>query len=386
MYPTLYDSVLDLFGLSIPPFRLVQSFGMMVALAFLAASWDLKSELKRKEGLGLLAPVKKKVWQGKKSSLVEKVISAIIGFAIGYKFLALVLDFDMIAGNPQEFILSAKGNLLGGFLGAALSVGMRFWEDKKESLPEPKEVEITVHPYEQVGTITILAAVFGILGAKLFHNLENWDDLMADPVGALVSFSGLSFLGGLICATIAILWFAKKNNIKLLHLTDAALPGLMLAYGVGRMGCQIAGDGDWGIPNDAPKPEWLSFLPDWAWAYNYPNNVLGIDLKADFAQMGYVSMYGKAWPTPLYETTMALIIFGFLWFMRKRWTTPGMVMSWYLILAGAERMAIEQVRINNEYPIFGGVTQAEIISSVMIVLGIAFLFLMPKVGKKWAQY
>ena len=386
MYPTLYDLVLDLFGLSIPPFRLVQSFGMMVALAFLAASMDLKSELKRKEGLGLLAPVKKKIWKGKPSTVVEKVISGIIGFAIGYKFLALVLDFDIVVGNPQAFILSAKGNILGGFLGAAFSVGTRIWEDKKDALPEPKEVEINVHPYQQVGTITILAAVFGILGAKLFHNLENLDELIADPVGALVSFSGLSFLGGLICATIAILWFAKKNNIKLLHLTDAALPGLMLAYGVGRMGCQIAGDGDWGIPNDAPKPEWLSFLPDWAWAYNYPNNVLGIDLQADLAKMGYVSLTGYAWPTPLYETTMALIIFGFLWFMRKRWTTPGMVMSWYLILSGAERLAIEQIRINNEYPIFGGVTQAEIISTILIILGIVFLFLMPKVGKKWAEY
>lgn len=386
MYPTLYDLVLDLFGLSIPPFKLVQSFGMMVALAFLAASIDLKSELKRKEDLGLLAPVKKKIWKGKKSTLVEKVISGIVGFVIGYKFLAIVLDFDSIATNPQAFILSAQGNLLGGILGAAISVGTRIWEDKKESLPEPKQVEINVHPYEQVGTITILAAVFGILGAKIFHNLENWDDLMADPVNALISFSGLSFLGGLICAPIAILWFAKRNNIKLLHLVDAALPGLMLAYGVGRMGCQIAGDGDWGIPNDAPKPEWLSFLPDWVWAYNYPNNVLGIDLKTDFTQMGYVSLTGYAWPTPIYETTMALLIFGFLWFMRTRWTTPGMVMSWYLILSGIERLAIEQIRINNEYPIFGGITQAEIISTVMILAGIVLLFLVPKYGKKWAQY
>lgn len=386
MYPTLYDLVLDLFGLSIPPFRLVQSFGMMVALAFLAASMDLKSELKRKEGLGLLAPVKKKVWIGKASTMAEKVISAIIGFAIGYKLLGLVLDFDIVASNPQKFILSSDGNLLGGLLGAAFSVGVRMWEDKKDALPEPKEIEINVHPYEQVGTITILAAVFGILGAKLFHNLENIDDLIADPVGALISFSGLSFLGGLICATLAILWFARKNNIKMLHLTDAALPGLMLAYGIGRMGCQIAGDGDWGIPNDAPKPEWLSFLPDWAWAYNYPNNVLGIDLKADYAQMGYVSLTGYAWPTPLYETTMALIIFSFLWFMRKRWTTPGMVMSWYLILSGAERLGIEQIRINNEYPIFGGVTQAEIISTILITLGIIGVFVMPKVGEKWAKY
>jgi len=386
MYPTLFDLVKDIFGFEFAPFQLVQSFGMMVALAFLAASMDLKSELKRKEGLGLLAPVRKKIWKGKTSTMLEKAISGIVGFAIGYKLLGLILDFDSIAGNPQAFILSAEGNLLGGILGAAFSIGTRIWEDKKEALPEPKEVEILVHPYEQVGTITILAAVFGILGAKLFHNLENLDDLMSDPVGALISFSGLSFLGGLICAPIAILWYAKRNNIKLLHLVDAALPGLMLAYGVGRSGCQIAGDGDWGIPNDAPKPEWLSFLPDWAWAYNYPNNVLGIDLKTDYAQMGYVSLTGYAWPTPLYEIVMALTIFAFLWFMRTRWTTPGMVMSWYFILSGIERLAIEQIRINNEYPIFGGVTQAEIISTVMIMAGIVLLFVVPKYGKKWAEY
>ncbi len=316
---------------------------------------------------------------------MQKITSGIIGFLLGYKFLAIVLDFDTVVLNPQAFILSTEGNLLGGVIVAAISVGIRIWEDRKLN-HEPKEVEVLVHPYQQVGTITILAAVFGIGGAKIFHNLENLDELMADPVGALISFSGLSFLGGLICATAAILWFARKNNIKMLHLADSALPGLMLAYGIGRMGCQIAGDGDWGVPNDAPKPDWLSWLPDWAWAYNYPNNVLGIDLKTDFAQMGYVSLTGYAWPTPIYETTMALLIFGFFWFMRTRWTTPGMVAAWYLILAGIERLAIEQIRINNEYPIFGGVTQAEIISTVMIVIGIVFLFIMPKVGHKWAQY
>lgn len=385
MYPTLYDLILDLTGISIPPFRLVQSFGLMVALAFLAASQDLKSELKRKEKQGLLQAVRKKITVGGKSTLLQKITSGIIGFLLGYKFLAIVLDFDTVVLNPQAFILSTEGNLLGGVIVAAISVGIRIWEDRKLN-HEPKEVEVLVHPYQQVGTITILAAVFGIGGAKIFHNLENLDELMADPVGALISFSGLSFLGGLICATAAILWFARKNNIKMLHLADSALPGLMLAYGIGRMGCQIAGDGDWGVPNDAPKPDWLSWLPDWAWAYNYPNNVLGIDLKTDFAQMGYVSLTGYAWPTPIYETTMALLIFGFFWFMRTRWTTPGMVAAWYLILAGIERLAIEQIRINNEYPIFGGVTQAEIISTVMIVIGIVFLFIMPKVGHKWAQY
>lgn len=385
MYPTLYDLLLDLFGISIPPFKLVQSFGMMVALAFLAASIDLKSELKRKERQGLLEGIRKRVMTEAKSNLFQKLTSALIGFVIGFKFLPLITEFDSIVGNPQAFILSAEGSLLGGLLGAAISVGIRIWDDRK--LPaESMEIEVLVHPYEHVGTITIYAAIFGIGGAKIFHNLENLDELMADPIGALISFSGLSFLGGVICATIAILWYARKNNIRLLHLTDAALPGLMLAYGIGRMGCQIAGDGDWGIPNDAPKPEWLSWLPDWAWAYDYPNNVLGIDLKQDFAQMGYVSLTGHAWPTPIYETTMALIIFGFLWYMRKRWTVPGMVAAWYLVLGGVERFAIESIRINNEYPIFGGVTQAEIISVVMIITGIAFLFIMPKVGHKWAEY
>ena len=386
MYPTLYDLVLDLFGLSIPPFKLVQSFGMMVALAFAAASMNLTAEVKRKTDLGLIPSTTKRVWKGKPSSIFDKIISGIVGFIIGYKLLGIVLEFDLVTLNPQDYILSAQGNLMGGLLGAALSVGSRIWDDKKDALPEPKEIEVTIKPSEHVGTITILAAVFGIGGAKIFHNLENWSELMADPVGSLLSFSGLSFLGGFICATVAILYYAKKNKIPVLHLTDSALPGLMLAYGIGRMGCQIAGDGDWGIPNDAPKPEWLSFLPDWAWSYNYPNNVLGIDLKADFISKGYTSLTGYAWPTPIYETTMALLIFGFLWSMRKRWTTPGQLASWYLLLSGIERLVIEQVRINNEYDILGGITQAEIISSVLILLGLIGIFTIKKIGPKMAKF
>ena len=387
MYPTLYDLVLDLFGLSIPPFKLVQSFGMMVALAFLAASMNLTAEVKRKEGLGLIPITKKKVWKGKPSSIVEKIISGIVGFLIGYKFVGIVLNFDMVALNPQDYILSDQGNILGGLLGAALSVGTRIYEDRKEALPEPIEVEVQVHPKDHVGTITILAAVFGIGGAKIFHNLENWDELMADPVGALLSFSGMSFLGGFICATIAIIYYARKNKIPSIHLTDAALPGLMLAYGIGRIGCQIAGDGDWGIPNDAPKPEWMSFLPDWMWSYNYPNNVLGIDLQRDFTANGYVSLTGYAWPTPFYETVMALCIFGFLWAMRKRWKVPGQLAAWYLLLSGIERLLIEQIRINNEYIIFGfGITQAEIISSILIILGLIGIVIIPKIGHKLVKY
>jgi len=368
MYPTLYDLVLDIFGLSIPAFKLVQSFGMMVALAFVSASFILTSELKRKEGIGQLTSTTKKMWVGRPSTLIDKLTTGLIGFVFGYKIVGLVIDFDAVAINPQAFIVSLKGSTLGGLLGAIISVGVKIWEDRKKTRTEPKKIEVTVHPHQQVGTMIILAAVSGILGSKLFHNLENWDEMMADPVSAIFGFSGLSFFGGFICATVVLMWYCRKNDIRVIHVTDAVLPALILSYGIGRIGCQIAGDGDWGIPNDSPMPEWLTFLPEWVWRYNYPNNVLGIDLQQDFTNMGLVSLTGYAYPTPIYETAMALIIFGFLWSMRKRWTTPGMMFSAYIILTGAERLLIEQLRINNK--ILGlNVTQAEIISVVMIALG-----------------
>ncbi|MCF8258617.1 MAG: prolipoprotein diacylglyceryl transferase [Flavobacteriales bacterium] len=385
MYPTIYDLVLDIFGLSIPFLKLIQSFGFMVAMAFVAASITLSWELKRKEKDGLLVPFTEKIWTGKSSTVADKAVSALIGFLLGYKLLGLILDFDTISNNPQKFILSSEGSVLGGILGAALSVASRIYEDRKYGLPEPKEVEKSTHPYEQVGTITIIAAVMGILGAKLFHNLENLDDLLRDPVGSILSFSGLSFYGGLICAAATIIWYAKKKNIKVLHLMDSTAPGLILAYGIGRIGCQVAGDGDWGMPNDLPMPQWLSFMPEWVWAYDYPNNVLGVDLKEDFARMGLHSETGKAWPTPLYETTMAFIIFGILWSIRKKLKYPGMMFSIYLVFNGIERFAIEKVRINNQ--LFGaGITQAEIISTVLIIIGITGIVLMPKVGNRWAKW
>jgi prolipoprotein diacylglyceryltransferase len=96
--------------------------------------------------------------------------------------------------------------------------------------------------------MVILAALLGFLGAKIFHNLENWNEFWKSPVEALLSFSGLTFYGGLICATVAIIWYARKHRIAVRHLADSIAPALMLAYAIGRIGCQVAGDGDWGIP------------------------------------------------------------------------------------------------------------------------------------------
>jgi len=164
--------------------------------------------------------------------------------------------------------------------------------------------------------------------------------------------------------------YARKNGIGLIHLLDAAAPMLILGYGVGRIGCQVAGDGDWGIPNDLPQPEWMSFLPEWTWAYNYPNNVLGVDLQQSFINDGFVSLTGNAYPTPLYEAVLGIGLFFVLWMLRKKIIIPGMLFSIYLLMNGVERFFIEKIRVNEVYNIFGNlITQAEIISFFLIIAG-----------------
>ena len=381
MYPTLTDFIRDVFGVNIP--LPIQSFGLLVALSFIVSAYFLANELKRKEKEGLLEKVKQKIFKGAPAKSSELIVSALIGFVIGYKLLDIILNYGVFVSNPQDFILSWEGSFLGGILGGGLSAYLKYREKEKIRLTKPVWVVEEVSPYQLIGNIVLIAAVGGLLGAKVFHNLENLDELFADPLEALISFSGLTFYGGLIVGATSVLYYAKKNNINLLHMIDAAAPALMLAYAIGRLGCQIAGDGDWGIPNDLPQPAWLGFLPEWVWAYDYPNNVLGIDLIKDYARMGLTSITGKAFPTPLYEAVMAFTLFGMLWGIRKKITTPGVLFSVYLILTGIERFIIEQIRINEVYHILGNdITQAEILSVAAILLGGFGIWYFRKIEKR----
>lgn len=380
MYPTLTDFFRDVFGVNIP--LPVQTYGFFVAAAFLIGIYVLAKELKRKEKEGLVGSITKRIKIGEPAKLSALVLAGVGGFIVGFKLLEAVLHYSDFVDNPQDFILSARGNLLGGILGAGISVYLNWKEKQKTKLDKPKWVDKTVMPHQLAGTMLIVATIFGLLGAKLFHNLENLDEFMADPMGSLFSFSGLTFLGGLIVGITAVLYYGRKNNIPSLHLLDTAAPAIPIAYATGRMGCHISGDGCWGVPNPAPKPDWMSFLPDWMWSYDYPNNVInaGSKMVENCGGSHCHVLDVPVFPTSFYEASIMVVGFLIIWSIRKKINVPGVMFMIFLTFAGIERFLMEQIRINNKLDVLGfDITQAEIISSIMILLGtIGIIFFLKK--------
>jgi len=426
MYPNLYYALKDLFGVgeSFKFLRFVNSFGFFVALSFFAAAITLAKELLRKERAGLLYAKEETIVVGKPASPAEILLNFILGFLFGFKIIGLFVTNSPLAANPQDYIASGEGSWPAGILLGLLFAGWKWWEKNKQKLPEPQERKIRIWPHDRVGDMAIFAAIFGFAGAKVFNSLETWSDFVKNPVDSLFSFSGLTFYGGLICAAVAIWYYAKKKGIPFWQLNDAAAPGLMLAYAIGRIGCQVAGDGDWGILNSACytganskavlaapgdfdrvlhqyKEVYLpqfgsldqvphlsvkapSFLPDWLFAYSYPHNVINEGARIAGCEGNYCSQLPiPVFPTPFYETVVCLGLFFLLWFLRKRINVPGKLFAIYLILNGIERFFVEKIRVNTKYDIFGfHPTQAEIISSLLVISGVALLFaLKPKIPK-----
>jgi phosphatidylglycerol---prolipoprotein diacylglyceryl transferase len=223
-------------------------------------------------------------------------------------------------------------------------------------------------PEEAPGTITLISLVAGVTGSKLFSLLENWDRFVADPTGEMFSASGLTFYGGLILVIICILIYVRSKKIPFLKVADAASPALILGYGIGRIGCQLSGDGDYGIPTDVP------------WAMSYPKGTVSTlaaenpQLVAQFREIfpdRPVPIDIPVHPAPIYETLAAVAIFAFLWSIRKRPMATGTIFSLYLILAGLERLLVEFIRLN---PLYLGLSQAQWISVGMIIAGAMMLW------------
>lgn len=401
MYPTVYHAFIDLFGWDVPALKLINSFGLFVALAFVTAAYVLRKELDRKQELGVFLPRRTQVTTGGPISFGEYAVQGAIGFLIGWKFIYLAWNASTLfaAGLPQRHLFSLDGNWMLGAMLALGFMGWKYWEGQKlGTKPKIHEVEIPVS--DHVGGLVTAAAIGGIAGAKLFHLLEYPDELVRffrEP--SLANFlGGLTIYGGLIVGGLAVYFYARKHGLNFLSLADAIAPGLMLAYGVGRIGCQVSGDGDWGIPNPHPKPTAMSWLPDWMWSYQFPNNVNGVFGPRPAGYTGKLITTTDPWPifdgygtyldpgvypTAFYETVICTFIFGILWKLRKRIAIPGQLFALYCMFNGVERFFIEKIRVNVTFDVFGlNLTQAELISMATFVGGLALWFTLGRAQRR----
>ena len=376
MFPTIGDLVQYVFRvhLVIP----IQTFGFFVALSFFVTYFVFVSEFKRKEADGLISAYKEKEEVGFPASFLELLVNGLLGFVLGFKISGAIINHTVFANDPVRFLFSTRGNLWAGILfGAAFA----FWiyiDRKKQQLPKPKIVERTVHPYQLMGYLAFALGFFGVIGAKLFDTAENFGLFLHHPVDTLFSTNGFTYYGGLIFGSLTYLYICHKKGMKLVHLADIGSPGMMLAYGIGRIGCHLAGDGDWGVVNLNPKPVWLSWLPDWMWAFKFPHNAIDAGVQIP----GCVGLYCEqlrqgVYPTSFYEAVICIGLFGLIWMLRKKILIPGLMFYLFLILNGSERILIETIRVNPRYDVLGlNLTQAEMIGAGMVLgglTGIGFL-------------
>lgn len=377
MYPNLYYLVKDLFGASIPFLKAISSVGFFMALAFLPGAWLWQHELKRMEKNGELTCYTQKIIVGKGPDLKRIVFHFLLGFIAGFKLVGLILNQDF--ETNADYFFSLQGNLVAGVVAGGAWALITFYNGYKQRLDSPHEETETIYPHDYVPHAVLIAAVSGIIGAKIFGVMENWNQFIDDPVSTFFSSKGFAFLGGLILAAFAVWFYIYKFGARRVRIADSLAPSLMLSYSLGRLGCQVAGDGDWGINNLHPKP--FTWLPDWLWSFDYPHNILrrGIYIPGctwdDYCYKLAVGVY----PTPLYELIAGLTLFALLMLIRKKLKLAGRLSASYLMFMAVERFFIEKIRVDVRYNFFGfHPTQAEIISVVLFAFGVFLYLIAPK--------
>jgi phosphatidylglycerol---prolipoprotein diacylglyceryl transferase len=200
------------------------------------------------------------------------------------------------------------------------------------------------HPPDWAYEIVFAALVGGLVGSRIDYVLQNWSKVSDDLLGNLFSGSGLVWFGGLVGGAAGVLLWARWRGWLGLGLLDACAPALAVGYAIGRCGCQLSGDGDYGKPSHLP------------WAMAYPD--------------GTVPTTREVHPTPVYETVAMGLVALVLWRLRDRYA-PGVLFAISLIPAGVERLLVEFIRRNDH--VIAGLTLPQLVSIAMIAAGAAWL-------------
>ncbi len=218
---------------------------------------------------------------------------------------------------------------------------------------------------EHASVLVLWVAVAGLAGSRIYDILDNLPAYLANPRAMLLSGSGFVFFGGLCGGLLASYFVARHYRIPWLVVADMCAPAMILGHAIGRLGCQLSGDGDWGLPSKLP------------WAMAYPRAIVGwsgqtvlkLDSHGNLVSGFYPGV--RVHPAPIYETILYTIVFFVLWSLRKKpyvAQAPGRLFYIYLILAGASRFVVEFVRVNPR--VLFGLSEAQLISAGMIAIGV----------------
>ncbi len=225
--------------------------------------------------------------------------------------------------------------------------------------------------------LVLWAAIGGLAGARLYDVLDNWRMYMADPVAIIWSGSGFVWFGGFLGGIAAAYFVARHYGLPFLATADMAGPALAIGQALGRIGCLVSGDGDWGLPSTLP------------WAMSFPKAIVGWNgqtvLKLD-AHDKLVSGFFpgvRVHPTPIYEAVLYVVVFAVLWSLRSRIRVNGRLFYLYLVLLGASRLTVEFWRINPR--VLWGLSEAQIISASMMVVGVVALHLTGGIVSGWSR-
>ena len=226
-----------------------------------------------------------------------------------------------------------------GFLASGLLVARRLRELGK--------------PVDWAYEITFSALLGGVLGARAYYVVQNWSQVRHDLLGSIFSGAGLVWYGGAIGGAIGVLAWMRWRETLELRMLDMCATALALGYAIGRIGCQVSGDGDYGIRSSLP------------WAMGYPHGTLPTPPGV------------RVQPTPIYETVSMCLLAYVLWHLRDR-VRPGVVFALYLVGSGLERFLVEFIRRNRE--VLVGLTAPQLESLVLLTIGSLWLVSMLRRG------